>query len=105
MKLIKNTSFFFFRKDRIYNELVSCINILYTIALKNNELDLLALKKDKMRYGYSQQILMENFSKKKEKSDVYDFFKNSLMDIEKICSNKIEKERIVSNFMRKHFYY
>ena len=45
---------------------MSCINILYKIALKNNELDLLALKKDKTRYGYSQQILIEIFLKKKK---------------------------------------
>ena len=65
--VINKNKFFFFRKDRIYNELVPCINILYAIALNNNELDLLALKKDKTRYGYFQQILMENISKKKKK--------------------------------------
>ena len=91
----------FFRKYIIYDELMSCINILCEIVLQNNELNLLALKKDKTKYDYSQRILMENISKKKEKNAIYDFIQTSLMDIENICSSKIKKDMIIRNFMRK----
>ena len=80
---------------------MSCINILCEIVLQNNELNLLALKKDKTKYDYSQRILMENISKKKEKNAIYDFIQTSLMDIENICSSKIKKDMIIRNFMRK----
>ena len=82
-------------------ELISAINDLHKIALKNNELNILALKKDKIKYGYSQQILRENLSKKNENSKVYDFFQNSLMNIEEICDTRRKIDMIVNNFLRK----
>ena len=92
--------YFFFRKYFIYNKLESCINSLHKIVLKNNELNKVALKKDKNKYGYSQKLLTTNILEKQEKSEVYDFFQNSLMNIENICSSEKNKDRIIRKFMK-----
>ena len=68
----------------------------------NNKLNQIALKKDKNKYGYSKQLLMENISKKLEKCKVYDFFQNLLKDIDYICSSEKNKERIISNFIKEN---
>ena len=86
----------------IYKKLESGINSLHQIVLKNNELNQIALKKDKNKYGYSKQLLMENISKKLEKCKVYDFFQNLLKDIDYICSSEKNKERIISNFIKEN---
>ena len=51
---------------------MSCINILCEIVLQNNELNLLALKKYKTKYDYSQRILINGkyFKKKRKKCDI-----------------------------------
>ena len=79
------------------------INILYQLALKNNELNKIALQTDDERlgkYGYARRLLLENTDIKKD-SKVYSFFEDSLNDIEDICSNDDSKERKVSDFQKK----
>ena len=89
--------------QKVYNDLMYGINILYQLALKNNELNKIALQTDDERlgkYGYARRLLLENTDIKKD-SKVYSFFEDSLNDIEDICSNDDSKERKVSDFQKK----
>ena len=83
--------------QKVYNDLMYGINILYQLALKNNELNKIALQTDDERlgkYGYARRLLLENTDIKKDNKD-------SLNDIEDICSNDYSKERKVSDFQKK----
>ena len=81
------------------------INILYQLALKNNELNQKALQtddnddKNSGKYGYARRLLRENTEMKKD-SKVYFFFESSLNDIEDICSTDDKKERKVIDFQK-----
>ena len=89
----------------IYADLMNGINILYQLALKNNELNQKALQtddnddKNSGKYGYARRLLRENTEMKKD-SKVYDFFESSLNDIEDICSTDDKKERKVIDFQK-----
>ena len=86
-------------KNKIYNDLIDRINQLYRITLKNNELNLIALKKDDKTNDFVKQFLIENIEKKGEKNKIYSFLQNSLEDIPNICSNDYIKENKVNDFM------
>lgn len=80
----------------IHNSLREGIDCLFHLALKNNELNVLALKKDKEKYGYTKEILKENL-KDKEKSEIFNIFDKSLDDIEKLCENNDTKEEAINS--------
>lgn len=87
---------FFERNKEIHYSLREGIDCLFQLALKNNELNLLALKKDNEKYGFTKQILKENL-KNKEKNQLFDIFNNKLDNIEKLCENNVSKEETVTN--------
>ena len=72
------------------------IECLFQLALKNKELNTLALKKDKTKYGYAKEILKENF-KNRAKNVIFELFNNSLDDIEQLCQSKETKEEAIKN--------
>lgn len=88
------------RNKIIHSALREGIDCLFQLALKNNELNLLALKKDKEKYGFTKDILKENF-KEKEKNKIFNLFNNSLDNIEKLCENNDAKEETVNDFQNK----
>jgi len=57
----------------------------------------LALKQDKEKYGFTKEILNENM-KDKAKSPLFDFFNNSLNNIEKLCESNESKEETINQF-------
>ena len=79
----------------IHNSLRKGIDCLFQLALKNNELNLLALKKDNEKYGYTKEILKENFQDK-PKNQIYNVFSETLNDIEKLCEKEDTKEQAVN---------
>jgi len=86
----------------IFDDLMNGINILYQLALKNNELNKKALKADDEssgKYGYARRLLSEDTEIKKD-NKVYSFFEDSLNDIEDICSTDDKKERKVIDFQK-----
>ena len=80
----------------IHKSLREGLDCLFQLALKNNELNLLALKKDKVKYGFTKEILQENL-KEKEKSPIFDIFNNSLDNIETLYGSDNIKEKAISN--------
>ena len=84
------------RNKVIHYSLREGIDCLFQLALKNNELNLLALKKDNEKYGFTKEILKENL-KNKEKNQLFDIFNDSLDNIEKLCENNVTKEETVNN--------
>ena len=85
------------RNKEIHFSLREGIDCLYHLALKNNELNLLALKQDKEKYGFTKEILNENM-KDKAKGPLFDFFNNSLNNIEKLCESNESKEETINQF-------
>ena len=83
----------------IYNYLMDDISLLYEITLKNNELNLIALKKEDKKYEFIHQLITENIQITRENNKIYRFLLNSLENIEKICSSENEKRRTVNNFI------
>ena len=81
----------------IHNSLREGIDCLYQLALKNNELNKLALKKDKEKYGFTKEILKENLEDK-AKSKLFDLFINALDNIEKLCESNKSKEETINLF-------
>ena len=82
------------------------IDCLFHLALKNNELNMLALKKDNEKYGYTKEILNENLKNKtenKEQNKIFDIFTESLYDIEKLSEDNNSKEETVNNIQKKLF--
>lgn len=57
----------------------------------------MALKQDKEKYGFTKEILNENM-KDKAKSPLFDFFNNSLNNIEKLCESNESKEETINQF-------
>ena len=94
------------RNKIIHDSLREGIDCLFHLALKNNELNMLALKKDKEKYGYTKEILNENLKNKtesKEQNKIFDIFTESLDDIEKLCEDNNSKEETVNNIQKKLF--
>lgn len=82
--------------NKIYSYLMSGIECLHTLSIKNKELNEIALKKDDKRNGYILRALSDN---KKENDKVFDFFEDSLNNIEYICQDKDIKNQTVEKFM------
>lgn len=87
---------------KIQYSLMNGINCLFQLALKDDELNHIALKKDK-KYGFTTQILDENIKKndKSKNNKIFDEFMNSLPNIEQICKNEKSKEKAVIELKEK----
>ena len=72
------------------------IDLLYQIVIKNNELNLLALKKDAEKHGFIKEIFNNSFNIKKE-DKIFEVFFLLLDDIEKSCENNSSKEETLIN--------
>lgn len=84
------------RNKVIHYSLREGIDCLFQLALKNNELNLLALKKDNEKYGFRKEILKEKL-KSKENNQLFDIFNNKLDNIEKLCESNVTKEETVNS--------
>ena len=83
----------------ITSSLMDAINITYQLALKDDELNNIALKKDK-KYGFTQKIIKENINEE-NKTEVFDEIINTLPDIENICCDQESKKRKVEEIQSK----
>ena len=96
------------KKNNIDNEFNDCISngirILYDMALKNNELNNLALKKDDKQYGFLENVLNKNIKNKYENNIIFNKFINILPDIENVYGNYSSKISIC-NEMRNNLLY
>ena len=83
---------------KIYSYLLSGINCLYDLSIKNDELNRIALSKDdeNEKYGYKRKILKEKMT---EKNDISSFFEDSLQDINNICLSETSKDERVNDFI------
>ena len=90
------------RNKAIHYSLREGLDCLFQLALKNNELNLLALKQDNVKYGFTKEILNESFkdNKGKEGNKLFDIFNNSLDDIEKLCKDNDTKENTVNKIQK-----
>ena len=102
-KIQENTRKFNEDNKKIYGYLLSGINCLYDLAIKNTELNKIALLKDdeNKKYGYTHKILKEHIDQKE--NDVSRFFEDSLENIDEICSNESNKENKVNLFLNSLF--
>jgi len=87
-------------KSEINKGLKKGFEYLYQLAIINNELNDIALSKDKEKYGYIKQIIKENMQKSNNKN-IINLFINSLEDIENIHSNSDYLEKEVKNMETK----
>ena len=83
----------------ISSSLMNVINITFQLALKDDELNNIALKKDK-KYGFTQKVIEENISED-NKTEVFNEIINTLPDIENICSDQETKKRKVDEIQSK----
>ena len=83
----------------VTSTLMDAINITYQLALKDDELNNIALKKDK-KYGFTQKVIQENIDKE-NKSEVFDEIINTLPNIENICQNQESKKNKVKEIQEK----
>ena len=84
---------------KIYSYLLSGINCLYDLSIKNDELNRIALSKDdeNEKYGYTRKILKEKMT---EKNDISSFFEDSLQDIDNICLSETSKDKKIMGFIK-----
>jgi len=80
----------------IHNYLKEGIDCLFQLVIKNNELNLLDINKNKEKYEFIKEILTEQF-KDIEKNKIFDIFYNLLDNIEKCCENNITKEETINS--------
>ena len=85
--------------QQIHDSLRKGIDCLLQLALKNNDLNKLALQKDEQKYGFTKEILNENM-KNKQKSEIFDIFNSSLDHIEQLCENDNAKEKTVNDIQK-----
>ena len=78
---------------------MDAINNVFQLALKDDELNNIALKKDK-KYGYTQRIIEENISED-NKTEAFNEIINTLPDIENIVSEQDTKKRKVDEIRAK----
>ena len=88
-----------FLNAEITSSLMDAINLTFQLALKDDELNTIALKKDK-KYGFTQKVIEENISKE-NKTEAFTEIMNSLPDIENICSDQESKKRKVEEIRAK----
>ena len=84
------------------NYLKEAIDSLFQIAVKNNELNLFALKKDNQKHEFVREILFKNFEYTKV-DKFYKIFLPLLENIEKLYENKDAKEEFLTNIRNKLF--
>ena len=72
------------------------IDLLYQIVTRNNELNLLALKKDDEKHRFIKEIFNNSFNVKKE-NKIFEVFFLLLDDIEKSWENNSSKEETLIN--------
>ena len=90
-------------EGKIFNNyLKEAIDNFYQIAIKNNELNLFALKKDNQKLGFIREILIKNINFTKV-DKFYEIFLSLLESIEKLFENSISKEEIYNNIRNKLF--
>ena len=70
---------------------MDAINTVFQMALKDDELNNIALKKDK-KYGYNKRIIEENIIEDNKTGDFNEII-NTLPDIENICSESRHKKK------------
>ena len=85
--------------QQIHDSLRKGIDCLLQLALKNNDLNKLALQKDEQKYGFTKEILNENM-KNKQKSEIFDIFNNSLDNIEKLCESDNTREKHINDIQK-----
>ena len=86
-------------QERINNfnhYLKEIIDLLYQIVTRNNELNLLALKKDDEKHRFIKEIFNNSFNIKKE-NKIFEVFFLLLDDIEKSWENNSSKEETLIN--------
>ena len=81
----------------IHDCLLYGINILYEMAIKNNEINNMALKKDDIKYGFIQNILNKKIKYKYENNMILSNFQNILSNIENIYKNQYNKENTIND--------
>jgi GTP-binding protein EngB required for normal cell division len=86
---------------QIHNSLRRGIDCLFQLALKNNVLNELALKRDDKKYGFTKEILKENMNKAKAKSEIFEIFNETLDNIEQLCQSEQLKEKTVQTLQEK----
>ena len=84
----------------ITSNLMDAINLTFQLALKNDELNNIALKQDDEKYGYTQKVIKENITAD-NKTEAFDEIINSLPDIENICKDQESKKRKVNEIKSK----
>ena len=85
---------------QIHNSLRRGVDCLFQLALKNNVLNQLALKRDSKKYGFTKEILKENMNKG-NKNEIYEIFNDTLDNIEQLCQNEELKEKTVKTLQEK----
>ena len=86
--------------SQIQYSLMNGINCLFQLALKDDELNDKALKKDN-KYGFTTQALNENLNKGNKKGTIYDEFISTLPKIENICKSDQTKENAAEEIKKK----
>ena len=83
----------------IHNSLNDSLDKLSFIASKEIELNKIALKKYSQKNGYCKELLIGTINEKK----IQDIFKNTLDNIESICSNSEQKEKSIEEIKKKFY--
>lgn len=84
LKILKNVENFDLKIQEKKNK-KSKRQLQETIEKKTKELNEIAFKKDEKKYDYTLKALFDN---KKENDKIFDFFEDSLNNIEFICQDK-----------------
>ena len=83
----------------VTSALMDAINLTFQLALKDDELNNIALKKDK-KYGFTQKVIKENINEE-NKTEAFDELINTLPDIENICQSQESKKNKVKEIQEK----
>ena len=83
--------------EQIHSSLNDSLDKLSFIASKELELNKIALKKYSQKNGFCKELLEGTINDKK----IQDIFKNTLDDIESICSNSEQKEKSIEEIKNK----
>ena len=83
--------------EQIHSSLNDSLDKLSFIASKELELNKIALKKYSQKNGYCKELLEGTINQTK----IQDIFKNTLDDIESICSNSEQKEKSIEEIKKK----
>ena len=84
--------------EEIHNSLNDSLDKLSFIASKEIELNKIALKKYSQKNGYCKELLEGTINENKK---IQDIFKNTLDDIESICSDSELKEKSIEEIKNK----